>query len=93
MNTNLASSIVCTCPQGRSTTPGGAILYWHVDDVTGTLKRLKELGATAFEPPTQRGEGFHTASVMDPFGNILGIMYNPHYLKVLHKDEQPEPFA
>jgi hypothetical protein len=23
-----------------------------------------------------------TASVVDPFGNILGIMYNPHYLEV-----------
>ena len=27
--------------------------------------------------------GFVTASVVDPFGNILGIMYNPHYLEVL----------
>jgi hypothetical protein len=27
--------------------------------------------------------GFITASVVDPFGNILGIMYNPHYLEVL----------
>ncbi|MEI5948436.1 VOC family protein, partial [Bacillus albus] len=23
------------------------------------------------------------ASVIDPFGNILGIMYNQHYLEVL----------
>jgi len=23
------------------------------------------------------------ASVVDPFGNILGIMYNQHYLQVL----------
>jgi hypothetical protein len=22
-------------------------------------------------------------AVVDPFGNILGIMYNPHYLEVL----------
>jgi hypothetical protein len=21
--------------------------------------------------------------VVDPFGNVLGIMYNPHYLEVL----------
>lgn len=25
------------------------------------------------------GQGFVTASVTDPFGNVLGIMYNPHY--------------
>lgn len=30
-----------------------------------------------------RGEGFVTASVVDPFGNILGVMYNRHYLDVL----------
>jgi hypothetical protein len=26
---------------------------------------------------------FITASVVDPFGNILGIMYNPRYLEIL----------
>jgi hypothetical protein len=24
-----------------------------------------------------------TASVVDPFGNILGIMYNPHHVEIL----------
>lgn len=27
--------------------------------------------------------GFVTASVIDPFGNVLGVMYNPHYVDVL----------
>ncbi|HSJ61593.1 MAG TPA: hypothetical protein VK895_10195 [Jiangellaceae bacterium] len=27
--------------------------------------------------------GFTTASVVDPFGNVLGVMYNQHYLDVL----------
>ena len=26
---------------------------------------------------------FVTASVVDPFGNILGVMYNPHYVEIL----------
>jgi hypothetical protein len=25
------------------------------------------------------------AAVIDPFGNVLGIMHNPHYLEVLEK--------
>ena len=58
-------------------------MYWHVDDVTAALQRLLSLGATEHDAPTDRGEGFVTASVIDPFGNILGIMYNPHYLDVL----------
>jgi hypothetical protein len=42
------------------------------------------MGAKEYEPLTKRGEaGFITASVVDPFGNILGIMYNPHYLEIL----------
>lgn len=63
--------------------PGGAIVYWHVDDLAGTYERLLSLGAKAYEAPTERGPGFVTASVVDPFGNILGIMHNQHYLDVL----------
>jgi predicted enzyme related to lactoylglutathione lyase len=61
----------------------GVILYWHVDDLDATLDRLKELGATEYEGRKERGPGFTTASVVDPFGNILGIMSNVHYLQVL----------
>src|SRR4051812_18189592 len=70
-------------PPARSTAPGGAIVFWHVDDVRGTFARLLELGATQWEAPAERGEGFVTASVLDPFGNILGVMHNAHYLEVL----------
>ena len=64
--------------------PGGAVVYWHVDDVASTLEKLKAMGAKEYEPLTKRGEaGFITASVVDPFGNILGIMYNLHYVDIL----------
>lgn len=62
----------------------GAIIYWHVDDVQAALDRLLSMGATPYTPLTKRGDaGFVTAAVADPFGNVLGIMYNPHYLEVL----------
>jgi catechol 2,3-dioxygenase-like lactoylglutathione lyase family enzyme len=71
-------------PSGASLGPGGAVLFWHVDDLTGTLDRLLRLGATEYEAVTERGTGgFTTASVVDPFGNVLGLMHNPHYLEVL----------
>jgi predicted enzyme related to lactoylglutathione lyase len=63
--------------------PGGAIAYWHVDDIQSTLDILLTHGATAYGPVTEHGAGFVTASVIDPFGNILGIMYNKHYLEIL----------
>lgn len=63
--------------------PGGAVLFWHVDDVDSAIETLLSLGAKEYEPITPREEGFITASVIDPFGNILGVMYNPHYMDVL----------
>lgn len=59
--------------------PSGAVLHWAVDDLEDALARLAALGATTLQPPTPRGEGFATASVVDPFGNVLGVMSNPHY--------------
>jgi predicted enzyme related to lactoylglutathione lyase len=66
-----------------ATGPAGAVVYWHVDDVPATLDRLLSMGAKQHEAPRDFGEGFIGASVVDPFGNSLGIMYNPHYLEVL----------
>ena len=70
-------------PPELAAEPGGVVIYWHVDDVAATLDRLVPLGARQLEAVTERGPGFVTASVADPFGNVLGIMYNRHYLDIL----------
>ncbi|CAN5398446.1 VOC family protein [soil metagenome] len=71
-------------PGGAAHAPGGAVMFWHVDDVTATVQKLLEMGATVYEPVTERGTGgFITASVVDPFGNVLGVMHNPHDLEML----------
>jgi predicted enzyme related to lactoylglutathione lyase len=71
-------------PKGASSGTGGAVIYWHVDDVEAALAKVKAMGAKEYEPLTKREAGFVTASVVDPFGNILGLMYNPHYLEILN---------
>jgi predicted enzyme related to lactoylglutathione lyase len=74
-------------PGGGPKPAAGAVTYWHVDDLKATVERLISMGATEYEPITVRGDGtlgFVTASVVDPFGNIIGIMTNPHYLEILH---------
>jgi len=51
-----------------------------------TLEKLITAGATLYQPITDHSGGketFVTASVVDPFGNILGIMKNVHYLDIL----------
>ena len=35
------------------------------------------------EAPRDFGEGFIGASVVDPFGYILAVMRNPHYIEML----------
>ncbi|MCK2239138.1 MULTISPECIES: VOC family protein [unclassified Crossiella] len=62
---------------------GGTVTYWAVDDIEAAYQRLLDLGGTPQQGPTEHGPGFVTASVIDPFGNILGVMFNQHYLNVL----------
>ena len=66
-------------PGALDRTPGGQYTYWAVEDVDAAVATLVERGATVHEPPTTRGEGFRTAAVVDPFGNVLGVMTNPHW--------------
>jgi len=66
--------------------PAGEIAYWHVNNLAATFERLLAMGAKEYEPIMNRGADFITASVIDPFGNILGIMNNPHYVEVLSSD-------
>lgn len=76
-------------PAGAANAPGGAVMHWHVADFAATVDRLLAMGATEYQPVTGHGteqaDGsvFATASVVDPFGNILGVMHNPHYLEIL----------
>ena len=61
--------------------PTGAVVFWDVDDLPAAVDRLVALGATVHEPLREHGdgEGFATASVVDPFGNVLGVKSNPHH--------------
>lgn len=52
-------------------------MYWHVDDLEAAVARSPAMGARAHEEITERGEAFVTASVIDPSGNIVGVMSNP----------------
>lgn len=70
-------------PHGAPEGPSGVVMNWHVDDLPAALERLISLGAKELQGITPRGDGFVTASVVDPFGNVIGIMTNPHYLEVL----------
>ncbi len=65
-------------PEGE---PGksGVAAYWGVPDAAAAFDRLVELGAAADEPVKHVGEGIKVGSVIDPFGNRLSVIENPHF--------------
>jgi predicted enzyme related to lactoylglutathione lyase len=54
-------------------------IYWGVAEVASHFQRLLNLGATAHEAPQEVGGGIIVATVKDPFGNLFGLIYNPHF--------------
>ena len=58
---------------------GGVLAYWGVANAEAAFERLKSKGAIEREPLTDVGDGIKVATFFDPFGNILGIIENPHF--------------
>ena len=59
--------------------PGGVLTYWAVDDVDTAYARLINCGAAKHEDPKEVGSGIKVATLLDPFGNIIGLIFNPHF--------------
>lgn len=57
-------------PQGL-TSP---VAYWHVDDIEAKLADVTAAGATVKDAAKDVGSGRVVASVIDPDGNILGLI-------------------
>lgn len=62
-------------------TPGthGSVVYWGVDDIEAEVARIVGLGASEHEKIQDVGEGIKVAELKDPFGNVLGLIQNPHF--------------
>src|ERR1700704_5360342 len=57
-------------PQGM-TSP---VAYWHVDDIEAKLAEVTAAGATIKDAPDEVGGGRVVATVVDPDGNVLGLI-------------------
>lgn len=53
--------------------------YWGVADIESTFEKIKASGADVVSEIIDVGEGIKVASVKDPFGNVVGIIENPHF--------------
>ena len=53
--------------------------YWGVEDINAEAARLKDLGATMDNDPMNVGGDIVVAELKDPWGNVLGLIYNPEF--------------
>jgi predicted enzyme related to lactoylglutathione lyase len=64
---------------GPGNTPRAYGAYWGVKDVKAVYARLLELGAAPRGEIQDVGEGILVADVLDPWGNVFGIIENPNF--------------
>jgi predicted enzyme related to lactoylglutathione lyase len=55
------------------------VVYWGVEDIKTAYQKVEELGAKKHSDVQDVGGGIMVVTVSDPFGNILGIIENPHF--------------
>lgn len=65
-------------PDGEPGRQGGK-MYWGVDDIDAEVARIVALGAEVHTAIQDVGDGIRVADLLDPFGNVLGLIQNPHF--------------
>lgn len=55
------------------------VAYWGVSDARKAYADLIAKGGRAHEPVSDVGEGILVGAVTDPFGNVFGVIENPHF--------------
>ena len=64
---------------GSSRASTGVVAHWGVDDAEAAFDRLLELGAIEHGGVQDVGDDIRVASVFDPYGNVFGVIENPHF--------------
>ena len=55
------------------------VTYWGVEDIQEVYNEFIKSGAAENEKPYNVGGDLMTATVKDPWGNVIGLIYNPHF--------------
>jgi len=76
---NVAGYELGLSPNEVASVPGGSYAYWGVKDARAELARVLGMGATLHEEIQDVGDGILVVAVADPWGNIFGIIENPHF--------------
>ena len=66
-------------PPGDEDAGDGPTTYWGVDDIRAEFARVVALRAKTQSAVKDVGGGILVATVVDPFGNVVGLIQNPHF--------------
>ncbi len=66
-------------PNAKHTGPGGATAWWGVANIDEAIAHMQSMGAEVAEAAHEVGDGIKVGAVLDPFGNHVGIIENPHF--------------
>ncbi|MGH9347706.1 MAG: VOC family protein [Vicinamibacterales bacterium] len=56
-----------------------AVAYWGVANIEEAYEHLLDRGAKPDQPAKDVGGDIKVATVVDPFGNVIGLIQNPHF--------------
>lgn len=78
---NIAGYELGLLPEGETINDRTANVhcYWGVSDIYEAVEKFKGLGAKEHEAPTNVGGELMVASLKDPWNNLVGLIYNPHF--------------
>jgi predicted enzyme related to lactoylglutathione lyase len=60
--------------------PGGTVAYWGVRDIEAAVRHFTQDGARLEAAVQDVGGDIRVATVADPFGNLVGLIENPHFV-------------
>ena len=66
-------------PEEGSTKGSNVEAYWGVEDIQVDYDKLIALGARSKEAPMNVGGELMVANVIDPWDNLIGLIYNPSF--------------
>ncbi|MEO9482301.1 MAG: VOC family protein [Ekhidna sp.] len=53
--------------------------YWGVEDIDARYANFLKLGAKEHTEIKEVGGGIKVATCLDPWNNVIGLIYNPHF--------------
>jgi predicted enzyme related to lactoylglutathione lyase len=71
---DVAGQHIGLLPGGRPQGLTSPVAYWHVEDIEAKLAEVTAAGATIKDAANEVGAGRVVASVVDPDGNVLGLI-------------------